>query len=101
MGGVVEADHAAHHKAAVGDVVHVAGGPFLEDAIDEEGANFERLLAGSRAGWIAGFGIRHFPGRAQDDGMGFARGGDWCGDRECCEKEAEDNFRRACMKASS
>ena len=73
--GVVDFEGAADDEAAIGDVVHVACGPFLERSINEEGANFERVFAGSRAGWIAGFGIRHFPGRAQDDGVGFARGG--------------------------
>ena len=72
---VVEADDAAHHKASIRYVVRVAGSPFLEDSVDQEGANFERVLAGRRAGGIAGLGIRDALDGAENDSVALAWSG--------------------------
>ncbi len=85
---VIEPHGASHHKAAVGHVVRVPSGPFLEHAVNEQGANLERVFAGSRAGGIAGLGVRH--------GVRLAHrcAGATHSD---CEKRAKRAFRRACM----
>jgi NADPH:quinone reductase-like Zn-dependent oxidoreductase len=64
---VVKPDDATHDEAAIGDVVRVTGGPLLEDAVDQEGADFERVFTGGGAGGIACFGVGHALDRAEDD----------------------------------
>jgi hypothetical protein len=42
--GVVEAKGAAYDEAAVGDVVHLAGGPLFDLIVDDERADMESFL---------------------------------------------------------
>ena len=71
---VVETDDAAHGEAAVGHVVRVAGGPLLDDPIEKEGADLEGVIAGGRAGRVAGLGVGDLAGCAENNGVRFTRG---------------------------
>jgi hypothetical protein len=73
--GVVETDYAADDEAAVGYIVGVAGGPLFDHAVEQKGADFERILDWGGSGRVADFGIWHFAGCAQRYSMDFAWSG--------------------------
>ncbi len=75
--GVVEAEGAANGEGAVGDVVDLAGGPFLLAVVDEERADFEGGgFVGFGVGGRVGLSVRDFADGAEGDGVDFGSGGE-------------------------
>ena len=57
--GVIEAECAADDEAAIGDVMRFPGGPLFDLVIDDEGADVEGLLVGSRPRRVRGDAVRN------------------------------------------
>jgi hypothetical protein len=71
---VVEAQRAADHEAAVGDVVDFARGPFFDLVIDDEGADVKGLLLRGGAGGVRGEAVGDVLACADADCMGLGSG---------------------------
>ena len=55
--GVVQADGAAHGKAAIGHIMRIAGRPFLDLCIDDQRANTQFFFVSRRTCWVSGDGV--------------------------------------------
>src|ERR1700761_9110604 len=82
--GVVEAQGPAYDKAAIGDVVYLAGGPLLDLVIHDEGPHVEGFLLRAGAGGIRSDAVGDTLASADADGMGLgtASGEEWQGNQE-------------------
>ena len=75
--GVVEAKGATNCEGAVGDVVNLAGGPFLLAFVDEDGADFEGGGLVCLGVWgRVGLSVRDFTVGAEGDGVDFGSCGE-------------------------
>jgi hypothetical protein len=82
--GVIEAQGPAYDEAAVGDVVDLAGGPFLDLVVNDEGPHVEGFLLRASAGGIRSDPVGNALACADADGMGLgtASGEEWQGNKE-------------------
>jgi hypothetical protein len=54
---IIQPERPPNDKAAIGDIVCVAGGPLFDLAVDHERPNPERILANHCSGGVSNLGI--------------------------------------------
>ena len=69
--GVIEAECAADDEATVGDVMRLPGCPLFDLVVDDEGADMEGLLFGSRPRRVRGDAVGNPLACAEANGVGF------------------------------